>query len=105
MAKTNIFVMHMNLNLLFTTDCFWLSKWNLKFSHICHKTCEGPLRETEFLRHQEAKDKAIPVQAPRDPEGLGSQISRQSVHEGGKVVSSTHLPPLPTGNITGTRLC
>ena len=26
----------------------------------------------------------------------GSQISRQSAHEGGKVVSFTHRPPLPT---------
>jgi len=26
---------------------------------------------------------------------LGSQISRQSVHEGGKVLSSVHQPPLP----------
>jgi hypothetical protein len=29
------------------------------------------------------------------PGGLGSQISRQSAHEGGKVVSPTHRPPLP----------
>jgi hypothetical protein len=29
------------------------------------------------------------------PEGWGSQISRQSPHEGGKVVSPTHRPPLP----------
>ena len=27
--------------------------------------------------------------------GWGSQMSRQSVHEGGKVVSPTHRPPLP----------
>jgi len=29
------------------------------------------------------------------PEGWGFQISRQSAHEGGKVVSPTHRPPLP----------
>ena len=36
-----------------------------------------------------------PGQALSVPAGWGSQISRQSVHEGGKVVSSTHRPLLP----------
>jgi hypothetical protein len=31
-----------------------------------------------------------PVQVPRAVGGWGSQISRQSAHEGGKVVSPTH---------------
>ena len=40
------------------------------------------------------KGKAIPLQARSFPEVWSSQISRQSAHEGGKVVSPTHRPPL-----------
>jgi hypothetical protein len=36
-----------------------------------------------------------PGEAPRFPGGWGSLISRQSTHDGGKVVSPTHRPPLP----------
>jgi len=43
------------------------------------------------------KSKATPLQpwtGLRVPGGWGSQISRQSTHEGDKVVSPTHRPPL-----------
>jgi len=39
------------------------------------------------------------------PWGWGSQISRKSAHEGCKVVSPTHRPPLLTGNIPGVYFC
>jgi hypothetical protein len=42
--------------------------------------------------------------APRVQGVSGSQISHQSVHDGGKVVSSMHQPPLPPRNILSTHL-
>ena len=54
--------------------------------------------------------KAIPVQAWTGPEGSreveAPRFLRQSLHEGGKVVSPTHRPPLLLpGNIPGTHFC
>ena len=37
--------------------------------------------------------------------GGGSQISRQSAHEGGQVVCPKNRPPLPPGSIPSTHFC
>jgi len=65
------------------------------------------------LKQQEGKGKGkgktIPLQARTGPEFSRmyrfSQISRQSAHEDGKVVSPTHRPLLSPGNIPGTHFC
>jgi hypothetical protein len=55
------------------------------------------------------KGKATPLQALTGPEGSRRlrlpDFLRQSAHEGGRVVSPTHRPPLPPGNIPGTHFC
>jgi hypothetical protein len=69
-----------------------------------------PLRVSSTLtaHHQEVRVNQFhdrPWQALRVLGGWGSQILRQSAHEGNKDVSPTHRPPLPPGNIPGIHFC
>jgi hypothetical protein len=47
----------------------------------------------------------MPEQALRVPGGPRITDFKQSAHEAGKVVSPTHRPPLPPGNIPGNHFC
>ena len=51
------------------------------------------------------KGKAVPLQARSGPEGsrkLRFPDFMTKAQDGGKVVSLTHRPPLPLGNVPGT---
>jgi len=73
-----------------------------------HKAIVLRISFLQFVDDMLIKGKVNAVQAcykARVPGGCGSQISRQSTHAGGKVVSPTHRPLLPLGNIPGTHFC
>jgi hypothetical protein len=64
-----------------------------------------PFKTKFHALHKVKQSLCRPEQALRGPRSWGSQISRRSAHEGGKVVSSAERPPLPPGNNSGTHFC
>jgi hypothetical protein len=61
-----------------------------------------------FTNYLYNKGKAVPLQAWSGPEGsrtLRFPDFMTTAQDGGKVVSLTHRPPLPSGNTPGTHFC
>jgi hypothetical protein len=69
--------------------CFWTITALLLLASLVFN-----YNSANHIRCIRQKVKAIPLQAFRVPGGWGSHIYKQSAHEGGKVVSPTHRPPL-----------
>jgi len=72
---------------IWATNQPWNGFWTFNIRHAVH-----------LGRHRTTTNS----KAPWVPGVWGSLISRQLAHEGGMVVSPTHRPPLPPGNIPGT---
>jgi len=76
-----------------------LKLWTHWHNNIC--TTMKCLPSRTCLKHVVKKVK----QSHYRSGGWGSQISRQSAQEGGKVVGPTHRSPLPSGDIPSTLFC
>ena len=58
------------------------------------------------LCNLKVKGEAVPLEAWGGPEGSRKlRFPDFMITVGGKVVSLTHRPPLPPGNISGTHFC
>jgi hypothetical protein len=81
-------------------------KFKYKLDILVHQ--EMLLKVTEIKISANDKRQSNPITDPDRPRGFRRLILsdfKQSTQEGGKVVSPTHRPPLPPGNIPGTHFC
>jgi len=80
----------------------------MTFRFADHSSLLGTCFVSHFGRHEFVKGKSVPLQAWSGPEGsrkLRFPDYMTAAQDGGKVVSLTHRPPLPSGNTPGTHLC
>ena len=82
-----------------------------KGSEKCDETEESNTRRVVKAEHIEksiSKGKAVSLRSWSGPEGtkkLRFPHYMTTAQDGGKVVSLTHQPPLPQGNVPGTHFC
>jgi len=72
---------------------------------VLHDEVKCKMQGASYIHN---KGKAVPLQARRGPEGsknLRFPDFVTTAQDGGKVVSLTHRPPLPTRNTPGTLFC
>jgi hypothetical protein len=87
--------------------CYY-SGWLLFYGFVSLELCNLIPRQSDSICQQKVNVKQSlyrPGQALNVPGAWGAQVSWQSAHEGGQVVSPSHRPPLPLENIPCTHFC